>query len=92
VNRFRLTDKFDDFYEQYIDFIKGNKNGIMVKKSVEKYKNGEESILYIAEVFHEGKGLMIGIGHTVEEIEKEVNVYLENMKNVFQVEKIDEYE
>lgn len=92
MNRFQLTDEFDDFYELYLEFRKGKKNGILIKKSVEKYKNGEESVLYIAEMFHEGKGLTIGFGHTVEEIEKEVNRFLEHTTRVFQAEKIEEYE
>lgn len=92
MNRFQLTNEFDDFYELYLDFRKRNKNGILIKKSVEKHGDGVESVLYIAEMFHEGKGFTIGIGHTVEEIEKEVNQFLEHTTHVFQAEKIDEYE
>lgn len=91
MSNFKLNNKFDDFYKHNVDFQRGNKNGIIIKKSVEKYENGEESVLYIAELFYKGKSLNIGIGDTEKEIEQEINEFLETKDNFYHLEKINDY-
>lgn len=84
---FKIESEFGDYYSEKRAFQKGEKNGILVKKSVELYE-GEENIFYVAQMYYKGNHITIGIGDTMEQVEKEVQEFLESVTFIVQVEKV----